>query len=151
MYTSRVYFGQKKYLSKIKIIELEMKIYLDIDGVILANDKQKANFADEFIKSIVTNHDVYWLTTHCHGGENYTVELLSQFFGPETMKYIKKIKPTNWDTWKTDAIDFNEDFLWFDDQVFEEEIRVLKEHNKFDSWIQIDLSKNPDQLKTFIK
>jgi len=124
-----------------------MKAYLDIDGVILANDKQIANYADEFIKYLVENHDVYWLTTHCHSGENYTVKLLSQFFGQETMEYIKKIKPTDWQTWKTEAIDFSSDFLWFDDQVFEEEIRVLELNNKYNSWIQLDLSKDPNQLK----
>lgn len=128
-----------------------MKVYLDIDGVILANDKQKANFADEFIKYLVINHDVYWLTTHCKGDAGFAVELLSHYFDSETMEYIKKIKPTNWDTWKTDAIDFSKNFLWFDDQVFEEEIRVLKLHNKFNSWVQIDLSKNQNQLKDFIE
>ena len=127
-----------------------MKIYLDIDGVLLANDKQKANSADDFIKSLVKNHDVYWLTTHCKGDASFAVELLSHYFDLETMEYIKKIKPTNWDTWKTDAIDFNEDFLWFDDQLFDPEIRTLKENSKFDSWIEIDLTKNPNQLKDFL-
>lgn len=128
-----------------------MKIYLDIDGVILANDQQKANFADEFIKFMVDNHDVYWLTTHCKGDSSFAVELLSRYFDAETMEYFKKIKPTNWDTWKTEAIDFNSDFLWFDDQVFNEEIRILKEKDKYGSWIEIDLSKNPNQLKEFVK
>jgi hypothetical protein len=127
-----------------------MIIYLDIDGVLLANDKQKANFSKDFIKSMVENHDVYWLTTHCKGDASFAIELLSRYFDSETIEYVRKIKPTNWETWKTDAVDFSKDFLWFDDQVFEEEIKVLKENNKFDSWVQIDLSKNPDQLKDFL-
>lgn len=129
-----------------------MKAYLDIDGVILANDQQKANYSDEFIKYLVENYDVYWLTTHCKGDASFAVELLSRRgFSPETLEYIKKIKPTNWNTWKTDAIDFSEDFLWFDDQVFNEEIRVLRENGKYSSWLQINLSHNPNQLKSLIK
>jgi len=128
-----------------------MKAYLDIDGVILANDKQVANYADEFIRYLVENYDVYWLTTHCKGDSNYTIEMLKRFFNPETIEILKKIKTTNWDTWKTEAIDFNNDFLWFDDQIFEEEKQILKSHNKYDSWVQIDLSRNSNQLKTFIK
>ena len=128
-----------------------MKVYLDIDGVILANDKQVANYADEFIKYLVENYDVYWLTTHCKGDSNYTIELLMRFFNPETIEILKKIKPTNWQTWKTEAIDFNEDFLWFDDELFEEEIQILKSNNKYDSWVPIDLSKNVNQLKTLLK
>lgn len=128
-----------------------MKAFLDIDGVILANDRQKANYSDEFIKYLVENHDVYWLTTHCKGDANFTIEHLGGYFSPETMELLKKIKPTNWDTWKTEAINLNEDFLWFDDQVFDEEINILKVNNKYGSWVQIDLSKDPDQLKTLIK
>lgn len=44
-----------------------MNIYLDIDGVILANDLHKSNYADEFIKHLVNKYPVYWLTTHCKG------------------------------------------------------------------------------------
>ncbi|MEI6039738.1 MAG: hypothetical protein WCP93_00040 [Candidatus Berkelbacteria bacterium] len=128
-----------------------MKAYLDIDGVILANDKQVANHAVEFIKYLVGNHDVYWLTTHCSRDDNYTIELLSRFFDSEMIEIIKKIKPLNWDTWKTEAIDFDSDFLWFDDEVFEEEKRILRLNDKYDSWVEIDLSKNPDQLKDLIK
>lgn len=128
-----------------------MKAYLDIDGVILANDKQVANYADEFIEYLVDNFDVYWLTTQCKGDSEYTIRILSKFFSKETIEILKKIKPTNWRTWKTEAIDFDNDFLWFDDQVFEEEKQILKSNNKFDSWVQIDLAKNTDQLKTLIK
>ena len=62
-----------------------MNIYLDIDGVILANDKQIANYSEDFIKHLVTNHNVYWLTTHCRGNTLYTCNLL------------KKILPTYWE------------------------------------------------------
>lgn len=126
------------------------KVYLDIDGVLLANDKQAANYAAELIEFLVNNYDVYWLTTHCRGGENYAIELLSPFFDAKTIELLKKIKPTNWNEAKTEVIDFNSDFLWLDDHLFEDEELALRQHNKLDSLIRIDLSKDVDQLKKVI-
>jgi len=83
-----------------------MNIYLDIDGVILANDKQIANYSQEFIKHLVDNHNVYWLTTHCRGNALSTCELLQNFFDKKTMESINKILPTYWEINKTEAIVF---------------------------------------------
>ncbi|KKS05037.1 hypothetical protein A2W45_01675 [Candidatus Curtissbacteria bacterium RIFCSPHIGHO2_12_41_11] len=128
-----------------------MNIYLDIDGVILANDIQEAKHSKEFIKYLTDNHNVYWLTTHCKGDAEYTVNFVSRYFDPETIELLKKIKPTNWDTLKTEAIDFDKPFLWFDDQLFDSEKDELDCRNLLDSWIEIDLSKNVDQLKDLIE
>lgn len=125
-------------------------IYLDIDGVILANDKNPANYADKFIKHVVTNYPAYWLTTHCRQRENYVVPLLSRFFPEETMKFIRQIKPTDWDVNKTEAIDFSTPFLWFDDDLYPGEREVLVKHNVLDNWIQVDLGKNENMLGSFL-
>lgn len=128
-----------------------MNIYLDIDGVILANDLQPAKYAKEFLKYITENHDVYWLTTHCKGDAEYTVNFINRFFDIETLGYLKKIKPTNWSTSKTEAIDFMSPFLWFDDDLFESEKQDLIRHTALDRWIEVNLSKNVNQLKELIK
>lgn len=125
-------------------------IYLDIDGVLLANDKNPAKNADEFIKYVVENYPVYWLTTHCKSEDNYVVELLSKYFSKETMNYIKQIKPTEWNTWKTEAIDFHSPFLWFDDDLFKKERDDLLKHNVLENWIKVDLRKNENILDTFL-
>ena len=125
-------------------------IYLDIDGVILANDANPAKYADEFIKHIVTNHSVFWLTTHCRQKENYTIPLLSRFFSKDSMKYIKQIKPTVWDLNKTEAIDFSTPFLWFDDDLYESEKQELIKHNVLDNWIEVDLRKDENHLAKFL-
>ena len=129
---------------------MTVNIYLDIDGVILANDHQPAKYADEFIKYIVGHHTVYWLTTHCRQRENYTIPLLTRFFTKETMEYLKKIKPTYWNMFKTEVIDFSQPFLWFEDDLFEEEKNELMKHNVFDNWIQVDLRKNENILGTYL-
>jgi len=129
-----------------------MNIYLDIDGVLLSDVVSKANHSDEFIKYVETNYpnSTYWLTTHCWQKENNTIPLLSRFFGKDTMKYVKQIKPTEWDEFKTDAIDFSTPFLWFDDDLFEEEKKELIKHNVLDNWIQVDFYKDENQLQKFL-
>ena len=128
-----------------------MNIYLDIDGVILANDLRKSNYADEFIKHLVNKYPVYWLTTHCKGDAMFTVRFLERFFDKETIEIMKNILPTNWDTLKTEAIDFSQPFLWFDDDLFYEERKVLIENNCLDSRVEIDLAKDEYQLKKYLE
>jgi hypothetical protein len=127
-------------------------IYLDIDGVLLANDLNPANHSPEFLKYVIEKFpdSTYWLTTHCQGDANVPIQHIGHLFDTETVKLMKKIKPTSWDLAKTRAIDFSQPFLWFDDDLFYEEKRSLIEHELLDNWIEVDLSKNPDQLRNFI-
>jgi hypothetical protein len=126
-----------------------MNIYLDIDGVLLANDIQPANHVHEFLEATI-KHPTYWLTTHCQGDANTAVKRLSMVFEPRTLELVKDIRPTNWKIAKTEAIDFSQPFLWFDDDLFSDELAVLHKHNCIDNWIEVDLSKNPDQLANFV-
>lgn len=126
-------------------------IYLDIDGVILPYNTDKVKYVDEFIKYIVTNYSVYWLTTHCRYKEdNNVIPYLSRYFSEETMEFIKKIKPTEWNILKTEAIDFSTPFLWFDDNINDGEKQELIKHNVLDNWIEVDLRKNENHLAKFI-
>lgn len=63
---------------------------------------------------------------------------------------MKMIQPTTWDLAKTRAIDFSQPFLWFDDDLLFEERETLTKNNALDNWIEVDLRKDPDQLKNFI-
>ena len=127
-----------------------MNIYLDIDGVILANDRQAALHADEFVKYIVERYPVYWLTTHCQRPGDDPVPRISPMFKPETIEYLEKIRPAYWDEMKTEAIDFTQPFLWFDDGLFDEEREALVQHNALDSWVEVNLAKDPNQLADLI-
>ena len=55
-----------------------------------------------------------------------------------------KIKPTKWKVLKTEAINMNEDFLWFDDTLSWGEEQELKKHNKVSSYVKVNLDKDPD-------
>lgn len=126
-----------------------MNIYLDIDGVLLANENSAANYADEFLQAVLAAYpdSTYWLTTHNWRGENRTKEVLAPHLKPETVPLLDKIKPSVWNEMKTDGINFSEKFIWLDDDLWEDELTVLEQHNATDNFILIDLKKNPNQLK----
>ena len=127
-----------------------MNVYLDIDGVLLANENNAANYADEFLQAVLAAYpdSTYWLTTHNWRGENRTKEVLAPHLRPETVPLLDKIKPSVWNEMKTDGINFSEKFIWLDDDLWQDELKVLERHNATDNFILIDLKKNPDQLKT---
>ena len=127
-------------------------LYLDIDGVLLANESNLAEGAKEFIKYAADNFEVYWLTTHCMDGDpSHAVEYLNRGDPEDLTLWLKRFKPTTWSLKKTDAIDFSKPFLWFDDDCFTEEQRVLREHGVLNSWIEVDLRKYPDQMSHELK
>ena len=126
-----------------------MNVYLDIDGVLLANESNAANYADEFLQAVLAAYpdSTYWLTTHNWRGENRTKEVLAPHLRPETVPLLDKIKPSVWNEMKTDGINFSEKFIWLDDDLWQDELKVLERHNATDNFILIDLQKNPNQLK----
>lgn len=128
-------------------------IYLDIDGVLLANDLHPALHAAEFIKFVLNKYPdtTYWLTTHCQGDASVPIQHIGHLFDEETVELMKQIKPTSWQTAKTRGIDFSKPFLWFDDDLFIEEKQALIENGVLENWIEVDLAKNPEQLKVFME
>jgi len=127
-----------------------MKIYIDIDGVILTRDHRIPDYAEDLIYYLVANHNCYWLTTHCRGGENRAVNYLAQFYKGEILEKLMLILPTDWLDLKTEAIDFESEFVWLDDYVFVSEKEVLQTLKKSESLIEVDLNRN-DELKTIHK
>lgn len=130
---------------------LKTKVYLDIDGVLLANELYPALYAKEFIRYVVENYDCYWLTTHCQGDSKYTLNHLADLFDKDTLRALEKVKPTQWEIAKTEAIDFSGPFLWFDDDLYPEEKEDLEKNNAMTGWVEVDLAKYPEQLKEFIE
>lgn len=130
-----------------------INIYLDIDGVILANELNPARHASEFIEYVITNYpeSTYWLTTHCQGDANTPIQHIGHLFDSKNNELMKKIKPTSWDLSKTNAIDFTKPFLWFDDDLYPEESQALRLHGVEDNFIHIDLARDPQQLGKLIK
>ena len=126
-------------------------IYIDIDGVILTRGAAPALHLDKFLEYILGNYSVFWLTSRCHGDSKYTVDYLSQFLPLEIVSLLKKIKPTNFGIDKTEAIDFDKKFFWLENEIFASEKNALIKKDKLNSWIAVDLIKNPDQLLHLIR
>jgi hypothetical protein len=110
-----------------------MKIYLDIDGVILTKEGKQMPFLKEFLLYVfnLAGDEVYWLSTHCKDGNTDRVmQHLEGKVEEEVLDVLKIVKGTKWDTLKTEGIDLDGEFLWFDDNIFESEYKVLEELDK---------------------
>jgi len=137
-------------------------IYLDIDGVLLLDDLE--NIGKGALRlSLFLSHlgnlqadgkcKLYWLTTHCRdGSDKQVMSYLKPKLDPYDYDLIvrMKIQPTVWNELKTEAIDFSQDFLWFDDDASIKEREVLRAHNVEHKLIEIDLQKDKYQLKTIV-
>ncbi len=123
-----------------------MNVYLDIDGVLLIKSQTPANHVRDFLERALSGHDVYWLTTRCKGNSLATFQSIARYFGSEIHPLLQKVKPTSWETLKTEAIDLKSDFLWFDDCVLQAEIEVLRKAHKENCLVKVDLKIDPDTL-----
>ena len=124
-----------------------MKIYLDIDGVLLTRNHEMPDHLEAFLDFVTQNFDCYWLTTHCRTGENKAISYLSQFYPKSLLQKLECIQPSDWDTKKTEAIDFSSPFLWLDDHPFEAERQDLIRHNCIENLWVVDLQLNNELLE----
>ena len=129
---------------------MKEKLYIDIDGTILTGDGL-APGAKMFILAAVQTFDCYWLTTHCHGDTATVLRYLRPHADDETYAALEKIRATNWEVFKTEALDpADPDWIWLDDAPLATEIAWLEEHDRLASWIRIDLTEDPDALASFL-
>lgn len=129
-----------------------MKIYLDIDGVLVDYNCKPMPYLREFVDFVfeISNGDVYWLTTHSHDGNtDRPLNYLSQIVDPDILEKLKTVKPTKWDTLKTEGIDLSSDFLWFDDTIFNAEYKKLEEVGKEHCLVRIE--NNLQEIITLFK
>ena len=75
---------------------------------------------------------------------------MSNHISPEIVDLIMRIKPVKWKISKAEAINMNEDFLYFDDAPTWGDIENLKKYNKLDSLVRVNLDENPDIFQNFI-
>ena len=132
-----------------------MNLYLDVDGVILTSSKSDgrktlASGVEPFIDYILEHYRCYWLTTHCHGDVQNVLSYLQPFCSSSLMSKLEKLRPTSFQTFKTEAIDFSQPFLWFDDYAFSHEIEVLKKNGCLSSWYKVNTDQDEDALVKFL-
>lgn len=120
------------------------KLYLDIDGVLIGKNQRIPNRIEDFLGFIFKEFDCYWLTTHCKGDIKTVIKYLGEFYPESYEKYWRKIKSTNWDALKTEAIEFSSDFVWLDDQPLQSEMLQLSNHESISNLIIVDLQKDSE-------
>ena len=124
------------------------KIYFDIDGVLKGTASPKEDII-ALLRYCLDNYasSLYWLTTHCRSGENHTDFALSDTFSKELVEELyQSFQPTDWEVLKTEGIDLDSDFVWFDDNLFESEKNVLESYYVLDSFFKMN-PKDPDMAK----
>lgn len=133
-----------------------MKIYLDIDGTMIHEDltenygKSAVGLAN-FIVAL-RPYDTYWLTTHCMDGDPiHAQEMMKKYLPKELHFDIDRIKPTVWFDKKTEALDWMSDFIWFDNDIFEQEWKDLEKCRHNQSVVQVDLRADPKQLQVITR
>lgn len=117
-----------------------LNIYLDIDGVIRGCTSPQADIA-EFLRYCLEHYpdSMYWLTTHCKHGYNHAAAALQGYLPQDLVDELSiKVQPAEWEVLKTDGIDKGQDFVWFDDNLFESEQRVLEAYCVADSYFRMD-------------
>ena len=124
------------------------KIYFDIDGTIRGTASPEEDII-ALLRYCLDNYadSLYWLTTHCKNGENHAYAVLLDTFSKALADELyQAFQPTDWSVLKTDAIDLNCDFVWFDDNLFESEKAVLESHYVLDGFFKMN-PKNPAMAK----
>ena len=127
-----------------------MKLYLDVDGVILGQnhdgDIVLIPDIDKILRYSKENFQCYWLTTHGRYSTEDVLSYLAPFskdFEPSIFAHIEAVR---WNVLKTEALDFSRPFIWIDDQPLQAEIQVLRKHACFGNWLFIDTFRNINDL-----
>ena len=134
-----------------------MKIYLDINGTIIHRKLEKgkavvrsASYLEDFLRNALEKHDVYWLSTICNGNKEEVVSYLKMFLSSEELDLAAQVRPTKWARYKVDAVDLEEEFLWFDDVLLPKEEEILNNAGKLDSFVSVSHYKKDDFFKDWI-
>lgn len=124
-----------------------MKLYIDIDGVLLGainNIPALAEDIEGFLEFALANFDCYWLTTHCKDDATQAVDYLRPYCDEEVLGLIQQIKATNFKTFKTEAL--SGDFIWLDDSPTAFEIKFLEENDWLHRWFELNTRDKLDDL-----
>lgn len=116
------------------------KIYFDVDGVLRGTASPKEDIIALLRYCLDYYGDsLYWLTTHCKNGVNRAPEALRGTLPDELVDELRlKVHPTDWENLKTEAVDLDSDFIWFDDHLFDSEKQILAANYVLDGFFKMD-------------
>jgi hypothetical protein len=128
----------------------KMVIYLDIDHVVLGkNEHGKIALIPNFraiLAYLRKNYECRWLTTHGRYDADDVIRYLKPYLKGITSAELRFIKVVPWRTLKTEAINFDSPFIWFDDQPLQFELDILRKKGFLDRWLKVDTYTNYRKL-----
>ena len=96
-----------------------MKLFLDIDGVLLTKRGDLAQGAEAFLRWCIGDHDPFWISTRTRDGSIRGAR--RAFHNMLDMELIEAIRPTRWETLKTEPLPIgSHDWFWIDDEILHE-------------------------------
>lgn len=130
-----------------------IRAYIDIDGVLLRNGRGGPELIPRFSRIIgylKKNFDCYWLTTHVRSGVGSAgaINKLAPFWNKARVDtgILDSIHPADWQTLKTEAIDFTQPFLWLEDSPLIAECRICEEKGCLDNIVLVDWRRRVSRL-----
>jgi hypothetical protein len=125
-----------------------MNIYIDVDGVLILPDGTLAPYAEAFLTCLIAipNCHLFWLSAYDRPNTMNKATVLYPLLSKDLVIKLHNIQQAIWRHHKTDAINMRQRFLWYDDELFEEERSVLRHHGVLSSFRRITLQKDTYQL-----
>ncbi|MFK7742308.1 MAG: hypothetical protein AB8H80_18485 [Planctomycetota bacterium] len=133
-----------------------MKVFLDIDGVLLGTDRERptrlalADHAATFLQYATRQFDCYWLAAQCRGSAASAVDHIVRHAKmsdrESVMRSAAKIRATSYRELRTEALPADGDFVWFDDGPDPAELAVLRERGWMNCWQWVDTREEPEDL-----
>lgn len=112
-------------------------LYIDIDGVLVSLSENQLPYPKlvpdvmKFLEWANKNFRCHYLTCWPEDEIRKAFPMLPKF---HYSKWIRRLSCNN----KTTGIDFSNEFIWLEDGATTEELSVLKEKGKIDSYYYID-------------
>lgn len=138
-----------------------MHLYLDVDGTLLRRggharlrgELAPAEHLRPFLEWATESFTCIWLTSRDRdGGSDAIRAAFRQAIGPgdeadAVDSLLHRVKPSVWETFKAEAIDFATPFLWLDDAPEEESLDLLLRHRVEHSWVPVAIDQHVDDLR----
>jgi len=107
---------------------MKPNLYLDVDGVLVFphKDNPTKEYVDQFMFDFIVSsknlfNRIYWLS--CWTKTGNTEQLYGEY---PSLRDVESI-PLEWNNLKTNAINWNQPFIWIEDGVLAEERRIFNE------------------------
>ena len=133
-----------------------MKIFLDVDGVLLGIDRERpqrlllADHALDFLAFVLARAEVWWLTPHCRGDSRTVVDHIVRHSKASDRERVMKLAPqvraTDYRGLRTEALPVDGRFVWLDDAPEQGELAMLRGRGWLDRWLFVDTREEPEDL-----